>query len=777
MIGLYFIYGLAFFSLGLAILLYPKKDSQIAFAQDIWLVALFGLLHGIHEWIDMFVLIQGSSDAVYYYLRTARFSLLPASFFFLVWYGSETLTEQFNLSRPIKYLPLVLLTLWIGCTLFSRERFLMGDIWARYLLCVPGSLLTAYALSRHRKTFNRLGLHGPSVYMTVATGTFLVYGLLAGLIVPHAEVSPAFLLNDAAFLDLVGLPVQWFRAICAVVLSYTLVRVLRIFEWETGNARKRTLAELDRLVEERTHDLRTTNERLEREVLHRREAEKQLEAAIHQSQEEKAKAEGVIEAIGDGISIQDKDFKILYQNETHRKMFGNCVGEICYVAFHDREHVCDNCPVAACFTDSKVHRSQRSVNTATGAVHYEVTASPLRNREGKIFACIELVQDATERRRLEDELVKAEKLESLGVLAGGIAHDFNNLLTGILANLDLAKAQIDPGSPPHKRLLEAEKASLRAKDLVNQLSTFAKGNAPIRKAISIGDILRESAPFVLSGSNVRCAFDIAEDLRWVHADHGQISQVVQNLVLNAAQSMPKGGTIVARARNASLQPEDGLPLVPGNYVQITIQDEGTGIANEYLDKIFDPYFSTKDEGSGLGLTVAYSIVIKHDGFITADSDRTGTAFHIYLPASERSARSTPDLEAPDLIGQGKILVMDDEEYVRRVAKEILARFGYDVVSARDGTEAVAHFAEASAAGSPFDAVIVDLTIPGGIGGAETLERLREIDPKVKGIVASGYSNNPILANYRDFGFKGALAKPFNVQELGEAVQRVLRKTG
>jgi PAS domain S-box-containing protein len=771
MIGLFFIYGLAFFSLGFGILLYPRKESKIGFAKNLGLIAAFGIFHGIHEWIDMFLLIHGGVHT----LQTIRFAILPASFFFLVWYGSETLTEHFKAHRSLRYLPFILIALWISFTVLSRNRFLMGDIWARYLLCLPGSLLTAHALQLHRKELRKLEAYGLVAHLNVAAITFLVYGLLAGLTVPKAEVSPAFLWNDVAFRDGVGIPVQWFRAICAVALSYSLVRVLSIFQWETTEAMQRSLAELDWRVDERTGDLRRTNERLQREIFYRRETQGLLNAALQQAEKEKAKAEAVIEAIGDGISIQNRNLEIVYQNQTHQNMFGNRSGESCYEAYHLTDRGCSDCPVKACFSDGKIHRSERRVQTDTGIVHYEIIASPLRDSKGDIFAGIELIRDITERKRMEEELLKTEKLESLGLLAGGIAHDFNNLLTGILANLDLAKLHLERNNFPYERLVEAEKASLRAKDLVKQLSTFAKGESPIKKATSVGDLLRESAPFVLAGSNVRCAFEIPDDLWVVHADKGQLSQVIQNLIINADQAMPRGGTIEISARNVNIRPEDELPLPLGNYIKITIIDQGTGIEAEHIDKMFDPYFTTKEEGNGLGLTVAYSIVKKHDGFIMAVPNIIGTSFHIYLPASQSPAETPEEVEVPDLMGRGKILVMDDEAYVRSVAGEILMRLGYEVVSAQDGADAVAQYAEALALGSPFDAVIVDLTVPGGMGGEETLKRLHDIDPNVRGIVASGYSNNPILANFRSFGFKGMIAKPFDVQELGEAVQKVLRE--
>ncbi len=385
---------------------------------------------------------------------------------------------------------------------------------------------------------------------------------------------------------------------------------------------------------------------------------------------------------------------------------------------------------------------------------------------------ITIVSDITEKRRIEEELNKVDKLESIGVLAGGIAHDFNNILTGIVGNISLAEMYIESGRAPGRvleRLKEAEKASMRARDLTQQLLTFSKGGAPVKELATIGNILKDSATFTLRGSNVRCQLSIPDDLWPVEVDPGQIDQVINNLVINAAQAMPGGGTIKLQAENVSVGAEDVLPLKKGKYLEISIEDQGVGIPETIIQKIFDPFFTTKQKGNGLGLATSLSIVQKHNGHITVRSQAgVGTTFHIYLPVSPEQVSTEEKVERNKLItGEGRILVMDDEEHIRDLATEMLSNLGYSVITAVDGAEAIELYKEAMVSGNPFSMVILDLTIPGGMGGKETVQKLMEIDTEVKAIVSSGYSNDPVLANFREHGFKGVISKPYRIRELSE----------
>jgi len=386
----------------------------------------------------------------------------------------------------------------------------------------------------------------------------------------------------------------------------------------------------------------------------------------------------------------------------------------------------------------------------------------------------ELQHEISEREKMEEELLRSRKLESLGILAGGIAHDFNNLLTVILGNISLACRYVDPEKKAYKRLQEAEKATLRTKDLTQQLLTFSKGGEPVKKLLSIGDLVRESAGFVLRGSAVKGKSVIPDDLWSVEADEGQIGQVINNLLINADQAMPEGGIIDITCENITVHKNDGLPVPEGKYVKISIEDRGIGIAEEHLPKIFDPYFTTKQKGSGLGLATTYSIIKKHGGYITVESRHgSGTTFRIYLPAfgGETCAKTTED--ETFLSGEGNILVMDDEDAVRDIVSEMLRAIGYEVETARDGNEAITIYQEAKQLGKPFDLLILDLTVPGAMGGRDAIKRLREIDPDVKAVVSSGYSNDPIMANYKEHGFLGVIKKPYELKELSEVVYKVV----
>jgi PAS domain S-box-containing protein len=368
---------------------------------------------------------------------------------------------------------------------------------------------------------------------------------------------------------------------------------------------------------------------------------------------------------------------------------------------------------------------------------------------------------------LEQERLRSAKLESIGTLAGGIAHDFNNLLTGIMGNIGLAKITVQPPDPAFEMLDEAEKAAVRAKDLTQQLLTFARGGKPVKKLVNLAALVKESAAFALRGSNVKLELILPDNLWTLEADEGQIGQVINNLVINADEAMPSGGTLVIEALNVVLNRTSGLPVPNGNYVRIDIKDTGMGISQEHLQRIFEPYFTTKQRGSGLGLTTAYSIVRSHGGYILAESTQNkGSVFHIYLPASKKAAKGGRKVVTADP-GQagGKVLVMDDEEIIRKMLKNMMNLVGYEVELSADGEEAVEKYRHAMQAGNPFDAVIMDLTIPGGMGGKEAVKKVLEIDPQAAVIVSSGYATDAIMSDYKKYGFKAVIAKPYSVKQL------------
>lgn len=377
--------------------------------------------------------------------------------------------------------------------------------------------------------------------------------------------------------------------------------------------------------------------------------------------------------------------------------------------------------------------------------------------------------------RLDAALARASKLESLGILAGGIAHDFNNLLTIIIGNLSLVRLDHPQGTESAELLEDTEKATLRARDLTQQLLTFSKGGEPIREAALLSEIVRESASFALHGSNVRCEFDIAEGLWPANIDRGQIGQVVQNIVINARQSMPAGGIVRLQVRNTEIEAGTSPELAGGRYLSLEISDNGQGIPADVMPRIFEPYFTTRQQGNGLGLATVFSIVKRHLGHITVESTLgVGTHFKIWLPAAD----TAPVQKVPEVSGtlpslSGRVLFLDDEAPIRTMTSALLKRMGLVVTAVADGHDVTTEYARAKRAGTPYDLVILDLTIPGGLGGAEAMEQLLRVDPGVVAIVSSGYSSNSVLANYRDYGFRAMVAKPYNYHELAQAIQRVL----
>ena len=382
-------------------------------------------------------------------------------------------------------------------------------------------------------------------------------------------------------------------------------------------------------------------------------------------------------------------------------------------------------------------------------------------------AVLAIARDITERKRMEEEMQKSQKLESIGILAGGIAHDFNNLLTIILGNTQLSQMMIKMGRDVGKYLQKIEDGVEQATSLTQQLLTFSKGGKPVKKIGSIADLIKETANLAICGLNERCVLNITDDLWTVEVDKGQITQVLNNLIINADQAMPDGGEIYVSAENVDSDSIDSHYSLPkGKYIKISIQDQGIGIPSGQLVKIFDPYFTTKQKGSGLGLSVAYSIIEKHDGLITVNSELgVGTTFEIYLPAVESKVMDIPKKQALYLNGTGKIMVMDDEEFVREFVSDLLKGEGYQVECVKDGTEAINLYKNAADSGKPFNVLIMDLTIPGGMGGRDAIRRIKEMDPKAKGIVSSGYSNDPIMSSYKEYGFSGVLTKPYRYDDL------------
>ena len=388
---------------------------------------------------------------------------------------------------------------------------------------------------------------------------------------------------------------------------------------------------------------------------------------------------------------------------------------------------------------------------------------------------IAVVRNIDARKKMEDEILKAKKLESVGVLAGGIAHDFNNILSAILGNIELASLIIGKDHKAFPLLFDAQKASSRATKLTQQLLTFAKGGHPVKETTSLPQLIKESADFVLRGSSVSCTYDFPEALHPVNVDTGQIGQVIQNLIINARHAMPKGGSVDIYCSNIENTEKDIPGLAAGQYVKVVVHDTGTGISANIVEKIFDPYFSTKREGSGLGLAICHSIIKKHNGHILVESTPgKGTSFTLYLPASEQTVHKHKRKQIPSNTSKSaRIMVMDDDTMLRTIASSLLEHLGHSVVLVIDGNEAITRYAELQNSDTPIDIIIMDLTIPGGMGGKETVQEILKIDPQAKVIVASGYSNDPVMANCTEFGFTAAIAKPFNLGELDNTLKSII----
>jgi nitrogen-specific signal transduction histidine kinase/ActR/RegA family two-component response regulator len=400
----------------------------------------------------------------------------------------------------------------------------------------------------------------------------------------------------------------------------------------------------------------------------------------------------------------------------------------------------------------------------------ETKAFPQKDKSGNVVSVIETTRNITERHLLEAEQLKTQKLEAIGTLAGGIAHDFNNLLQGIFGYVSMAKITSNHPEKVLENLDQAEKALSLSVNLTTQLLTFAKGGNPVKKKVDLSPVIENAAKFALSGSRCECRLHLSPNLWPMEVDAGQISQVVQNIVLNASEAMPEGGIVHLTSKNIPLSRE-------GRQIRISIKDTGMGIPESYRTKIFDPYFTTKQKGSGLGLATSYSIVKNHGGSIDVESKQNkGTTFTITLPACEPAALEKKAVQPEfDVRKQnGRIILMDDDAMIRDLARIMVETLGHEIELACHGEEAIEKYRGALMSENPFDLVILDLTIKGGMGGQETIRQLQEIDPNVKAVVSSGYSDDPVVSEYHNYGFQGMLNKPYTIQELEKCLNKMFR---
>ena len=510
--------------------------------------------------------------------------------------------------------------------------------------------------------------------------------------------------------------------------------------------------------------------------------------AVDDLRESKENLSTTLNSIGDAVVAVDLDGKVVRMNPVAEKLTGwafeEALGKPLDGIFNiinrqTREKI--GIQVDKVRTSGVVIGNvNNTVLIAKDGLEYQIThsAAPIRDADGSSRGAVLVFRDVTEQKRMEEKIFKAKKLESVGILAGGIAHDFNNILTGLFGNIELVKTKLPQEHAAYANIKTAHQALESAKSLTQQLLTFAKGGDPLLEAVDLKQVIRDSIAFNLSGSNIKTVLNLPANLWRANADKGQVSQVVSNLTINARQAMPNGGTLTINAENIEDIKDSAADHLSGNYVKICIQDEGGGISPEHLEKVFDPYFTTKQAGSGLGLATVHSIVAKHNGHINIVTELgVGTTFIIYFPmdsSAQEAAHAIPLYKTEEINSVlGHVLIMDDDEMIRDLLLGMLKFCGYTADVAADGKEALGKYISAIKSDNLFDIVIMDLTIPGGMGGKEAVVEFLAIDPNVKVIVSSGYATDRIMANYRDYGFSGRLAKPFVMANLIKELSRIM----
>jgi len=870
----FFIYGFAFVIMGITVLLQPKKMSEFEIANILWLLAAFGITHGLNEFLDMWAIIKGRNPK----LDMVRWFFLVISYIALFEFGRRlfrlklpaTAGLRKSIARPLQWwlLPCALIFICLA-GVSSSDFWAVGSIWTRYLLGIPGGILIG--LGFHSYYFTEEPVLRPlkvKKYFFTATVAFFVYGILGGMIVPRADFFPANVVNTDSFLTTFKIPVQAFRAVCASIAAWSLAGMLSIFNWEirsklqeAQDILKQQLKESeeryleivesstdiihsvdvdytitlsntygcqllgyrpDELTDSHIRNICTTGtwEEMEKSLdkisregsvfidegqLIKKNGEK-LKVAIHamaiydhhrkfggmrltfrditqRKTAEEALRESeeryrlLFEESRDAIFLNTRDGRFIDINQTGLDLFGYSREDIMnlntnqlYIHPDDRKRFQQEIEEKEFVRDYPLKLRRKSGKL----MDCLVTSTLRRTHDGKIFGYQGIIRDITERKKMEEELQNIEKLESVGIMAGGIAHDFNNILTTIVGSISLAKVSVDSGSKLSEILIDAEKACFQAKNLTKQLLTFSKGGAPIKKLARVEELIINSANFASRGSHINCFFSIPDNLWPVEVDEGQIAQVIHNLVINAVQAMPEGGSIHITAENMMVVSDNILSLNYGEYIKITVKDTGIGIPADHIKKIFDPYFTTKREGSGLGLATTFSIIKNHNGHIDVYSEvGSGTTFTIYLPSSKDKFPVNIHERNKARKGEGKILLMDDEPSVRSTVCNMLNHLGYEVQIAANGDEAIALYEKERKSGTPFDTVIMDLTIRGGMGGKETMENLLRIDPRVKAIVSSGYFNDPIMSDYKKYGFYGIIPKPYEIEDLSSLLRAVI----
>lgn len=772
MIYVFFIYGLAFFTLGLSTALYPKRGSSFRFAAKLRYVAAFGILHGLNEWVDMFILIEGA-DAIPY-VRVIRAALLGSSFFCLLLFGTGSIARALDGRAWLRALPFALLLVWAGIMAVRNGQWaLMSDIWGRYLLGAPGIFLTAYAFVLQGRELKQLGQAEPKRYLSLSAGVFFLYGLLSGMIVPEADFFPASILNYTVFMEHVGVPVQVFRAACAVVAAYCMFKVLQIFHWEARTALKEAHDNLERRVEERTADLRDANTRLESEITERMRAE--------------AFNKDILENVDEAFVVIDPEYSIVTANRAYCKQTGwpmeDIQGRHCFEISHGLDVPCylagEECAARHTFETGQPFSTTHIHKNINGdPVYVETKTFPMHGPTGKLEMVIETINDITEKRKLEQQLRHSQKLEAIGTLTGGIAHDFNNILTTIIGYGEFLHDEVPADSPLQVYVDMILASSERAANLTQSLLAFSRKQVTNPKVMKVSDLFQgiEALLLRLMGDDIRLAIETQDKGMTVRVDMGQIEQVLLNLASNARDAMPDGGLLSIVTDLVELESEfvgvHGYGKA-GRYCLILVSDTGSGMDEKTREQVFEPFFTTKDvgKGTGLGLAMAYGIIRQHDGFIDVYSEPgQGTTFKVYLPL----VNMKPDVEGTlqDISAAGgteTILVAEDNLSIRSLIKEVLERAGYKTILAEDGEDALRLFRENP---GQVQLLLLDVIMP-KMDGNMVFDEAKKISEDIKILFMSGYSEDVIHKKGILVEGMNFILKPVSPRKLLKKVRSVL----
>lgn len=764
----FFIYGLAFFLMGIIILIQYRRGSAFKVADILWLLAGFGLVHGINEWLDMWAIIKGRSEL----FDLFRWFCLVVSFIFLFEFGRRLFV--INASREStkwKFKKIVLRyagwwqSLALGFFVFiigitSHDFWKVGSIWARYLFGFWGASLTGFGFFIYywleKEILRKLKVRE---YFLIAGLSFIAYGFFSGIVVPEGDFFPSNYLNVETFLSVVHIPVQVFRTIMAIIAALSIGGMMQIFNWET---REKLINALENEKESKRILLKT-NELFERVFSSMHLMIAQMDRNFNFIRVNNAYAEA--DERSPDFFVGKNHFD-LYPNEENEAIFRHVVetGEP-YFAY-EKPFEYPNHP-------------------ERGVTYWDWSLQPIKDADGRVEGLILTLLDVTDRKHAEDEsamlkaqLIQAQKMEAIGRLAGGIAHDFNNILTAIIGYGSLLKTNIDKENPLMAYIEQILSSAERAANLTQQLLTFSRKQIISSKPINLNEIVKgiESLLLRLIGEDIELKLILTDKDLTVMADSGQIEQVLMNLAINARDAMPRGGLLTIETELVELDKEymkAHAVEVPGMYAMLSVTDTGTGMDKETRERIFEPFFTTKElgRGTGLGLAIVYGIIKQHNGYINVYSEPgKGTTFRIYIPCIESEFKESESIVPPAPKGGNEIiLIAEDNAEVRKLTKEVLENFGYKVIEAADGMDAINKFAENR---DRIKLLLFDLMMPKKSGG-EAYEEIRKITPNIKVLFMSGYpvsiiQGKGILKDGINF-----ISKPISPDDLLRKIREVL----